>query len=88
VKRKGAWEAGWGRERVALIKSLIMRDRKDALEVRLPNRAVSADKWENFSLKISNLGPLHTRYFYTQYCDKRWKDIDNFETQWLTKVSS
>jgi len=28
LERKGAWEAGWGRERVALIKSLIMRDRK------------------------------------------------------------
>ncbi len=28
VERKGAWEVGTGRGRVALIKSLIMRDRK------------------------------------------------------------
>jgi len=28
LKRKGGWEAGWGREKVALIKSLIMRDSK------------------------------------------------------------
>ncbi len=28
LERKGAWEAGWGWERVALIKSLITRDRK------------------------------------------------------------
>jgi hypothetical protein len=35
VERKGDWEAGWGRERVALIKSLITRERKDALEARL-----------------------------------------------------
>ncbi len=28
LERKGAWEAGWGRERVALIKSLIKWDRK------------------------------------------------------------
>jgi len=40
VERKGVLEAGWGRERVALIKSLITRDRKrDPLEARLPNRA-------------------------------------------------
>jgi len=34
VERKGAWEVGRGRERVALIKSLITRERKDSLEVR------------------------------------------------------
>ena len=28
IERKGAWEVGWGRERVALIKSLIKRERK------------------------------------------------------------
>jgi len=28
LERKGAWEAGWGRERVVLVKSLITRDRK------------------------------------------------------------
>ncbi len=37
LERKGAWEAGWGRERVALIKRLITWDRKDALEAWLPN---------------------------------------------------
>jgi len=32
VEKENAWEAGRGRERVALIKSLITRDRKDAIE--------------------------------------------------------
>jgi len=36
LERKGAWDAGWGRERVVLIKSLFKRDRKDALEACLP----------------------------------------------------
>jgi len=34
VERKGAGEAGRGRERVALIKTLITRDRRDALEAQ------------------------------------------------------
>ncbi len=34
-RKENTWEVGRGRERVTLIKSLIMRDRKDALEVRL-----------------------------------------------------
>jgi len=39
VEREGAWEAGWWRERVALIKSWITQDRKDVLEAWLPNQA-------------------------------------------------
>jgi len=31
-RKENTWEAGRGRERVALIKSLIMRERKDVLE--------------------------------------------------------
>ncbi len=34
-RKENAWKAGRERERVALIKSLIMRDRKDALEAQL-----------------------------------------------------
>ena len=34
-RKENAGVAGWGRERVALIKSLIMQDRKDMLEVHL-----------------------------------------------------
>ncbi len=34
-RKENTFEAGWGRERVPLIKSLINPDRKDALEERL-----------------------------------------------------
>ena len=33
--KENAWKAGLGRKRVALIKSLIIQDRKDALEACL-----------------------------------------------------
>ena len=45
-RKENAWEVGRRRERVALIKSLIMRDRKDVLEARLQkiDLKMSADK--------------------------------------------
>jgi hypothetical protein len=60
LERKGAWEAGWERERVALIKSLIMQDRK-----RCPWGAVA-----KFELKMSadNFNP----YFFGQV---KWENV-------------
>jgi len=47
AERKGAWEAGWGRERVALIKSLITRDRK-----RRALGAIAKSSWKCQLIRI------------------------------------
>jgi len=35
--------------------------------------------WQRFLWILSNVGFINTRYFYTQYCDKKIKNIDNFD---------
>ncbi len=47
-RNENASKTGWGREREALIKSLITRDRKEALEVQLQKIKL------NFSTDIFN----------------------------------
>jgi hypothetical protein len=85
-RKENAWEAGRGRERVALIKSLITRDRKDALEARLQKIELnlSADiilnRNEIHQLKIFFI-LLHTCFCACKH--EKWKHIIlkvNFKT--------
>jgi len=71
VERKGAWEAGWGRERVVLIKSLIRLIEKDVLEVRLSNRAENVSWYIFFDFRwcICQVAYMSNM----QHCSAFWK---------------
>ncbi len=67
VERKRAWEARWGRERVALIKSLITWDRKkDTLEARLPNQAKNVSWYPWYINAVDNVYLIKTFSFSTE----------------------
>ncbi len=51
-RKENASEAGWGRERVALIKSLITQDRKDALEARLQKMELNLSPYRTMQLLL------------------------------------
>jgi len=69
LERKGAWEERRGRERVALIKSLITIDRKDVLEAWLQKieLKMSADNSVRFKFVQILLGPNNSGPNLTEF---------------------
>jgi len=61
IERKGAWESGWGRERIALIKSSITQDRIDAFEAHLPNQAENVSWYNPIKIVLPSVTQIQTK---------------------------